>query len=342
MKFGIFPCTEDYPAGEHMDRVWDEIVAEAQAAEAAGFDSCCFTEHHQQPDGYFPSPLMLAGGIANRTSRLKVGTSLLLLPLYHPVRVAEDGAVVDIMSKGRLILGVGAGYVDVDFGAYNIPLSQRPTRMDEGIQIIRRAWTEDRFSFYGRRYRLNNVSITPKPIQKPSPPIWVGAWTEEGLKRAARLGDGWFTDVINNISTMAAWARLYRTTCEQWKRPAFIACLREAWVAETTAQAEEEYGPYVMDSHRFYFRVGGYNPAVEPWMATVKAEGEFTLDIAAKDRFIMGSPSDCIEQIEQWQKEVGVDYLILRFRHPSGPPHDKVVNAIRLFGEKVIPRFASS
>lgn len=340
MKFGIFPCTQDPPRAERIDRLFDEIVAEAQEAERAGFDSCLITEHHQMVDGYFPSPLIASTAIAAKTTRLRVGSGILLLGLYHPVRVAEDGAMLDIVSKGRLILGVGAGYGAMDFEAFGIPISERPSRFEEGIQVVKRAWTEERFSFFGKRYQLKTVSVTPKPIQKPHPPIWVGGWTDEGIKRAARLGDAWFMDVINNMQTLGQWAALYRKTCEQWGKRPYIAALREAWVAETTEQAEREYGPYVMDSHLFYYRLGGYNPQAEPWMATVTSEADFTLDKVKKDRFIMGSPQECIRQIEQWRKETGVDYLVLRFRHPSGPAHEKVRQAVRLFGEKVIPHFA--
>ena len=147
-------------------------------------------------------------------------------------------------------------------------------------------------------------------------------------------------DVINHTKTLSLGAELYRQTCAQWHKQPRLVALREAWVAETTEQAEREYGPHVMESHLFYYRLGGYNPAMEPWMSRVTSSSDVTLDILKQDRFIIGSPADCIRQIEQLQRQTGIDYLVLRFRHPSGPDHDRVRRAIRLFGEQVIPHFA--
>ena len=102
----------------------------------------------------------------------------------------------------------------------------------------------------------------------------------------------------------------------------------------------EEYGEYVMTSHRFYHEVGGYNEVVDPWIKDLKSPDEFTLDKVAPNRFIMGSPDDCIEQIEKWHQELGTDYFVMRFRHPNGPEHKKALEAMKLFGEKVIPHFS--
>ena len=195
MQFGIAPCLPDLSHVEQRERLFDEIITEAQVAEQVGFDSCLMTEHHQHSHGSFPSPLLVAAAIAAKTTRLRVGSGVLLLPLYHPVRVAEDGAMVDLLSKGRLILGVGADVLGSDFAAVGVPRRQRPSRFEEGLQIVKRAWTEESVSFFGHRYQLHNVAVTPKPWQQPHPPIWVGGMADEGIKRAARLGDAWFMDI---------------------------------------------------------------------------------------------------------------------------------------------------
>lgn len=339
MEFGIFPCTEDPPRGEHVDRLFDEIVAEAQAAEAAGFDSFLFTEHHQVPNGYFPSPLLLSAAIAAKTQRIKVGSCIILLPLYHPVRVAEDGALLDILSKGRLCLGVGAGVAPKDFEAFGVPRHHRGAMTEEAIEVIRRAWTEERFTHLGRYFRLKEVSVTPRPLQKPHPPIWVAGMVGEAVKRAARRGDGWFIDVISNLTTLKRLSALYQETCRVYGKRPYIVALRDAWVAESSEAADREYGPYVADSHRFYHQIGAYDPALDPWVKDLKPGGEFPLQVAKRDRFILGSAKDCIGQIERWRAEVGIDHFVLRFRHPTGPPHAKVLEAIGRFGETVIPHF---
>src|SRR6185369_11139130 len=125
MKFGIYSSIANPPRGENLDRSIDEVIAEAQLAEACGFDSCFFGEHHQDRDGFLPSPLIVATAVAARTQTLRVGTSVILLPLYHPVRVAEDAITLDLVSKGRVVLGVGIGYQPADFRAYGIPMEHR-------------------------------------------------------------------------------------------------------------------------------------------------------------------------------------------------------------------------
>lgn len=339
IRFGICPTTSSPPNGENLDRLWDEIVEEAQVAEEAGFDIFAFTEHHQQEDGYFPSPLTAAAAIAGVTSRIKVGSTVLLLPLYHPVRVAEDAALLDIMSKGRLYLAVGAGYAPDDYGAFNIPPSHRPTLFEEGLEILTRAWTEDEFTHLGRRYTLRNVRVRPRPLQKPRPPIYAAAWSHPGAVRAARMSDGWHCDLVNKISTLQMWARTYHEQCRRLGKKGHVSVLRDGYCAATTETAAGIYGPHVVDAHKFYFKYGGYDPKVEPFMAQVKHADDLRLEHIQEDRFILGSPDDCIQQIERYIEELGASEFIIRMRQVSGPSHAEMLESIRLFGREVIPHF---
>ena len=122
MKFGLYSSIANPPRGEHLDHCVDQVIAEAQLAEASGFDACFFWEHHHDKDGFLPSPLIVATAVAAQTRRLHVGTSVILLPLHHPVHVAEDVTTLDIISKGRVILGVGVGYQAADFRAFGVPM----------------------------------------------------------------------------------------------------------------------------------------------------------------------------------------------------------------------------
>jgi alkanesulfonate monooxygenase SsuD/methylene tetrahydromethanopterin reductase-like flavin-dependent oxidoreductase (luciferase family) len=139
LPVGYLPCTQDPPAGKNMARVIDEIVVEARAAEASGWDGCFITEHHRQGDGYLPNPLLTAGLIGMKTRRIKVGTCVLLLPLYHPVRVAEDCAIVDQATRRRLVLSIGVGYRQPDFDAFEVPIESRGRRTEEGSQFCAEA-----------------------------------------------------------------------------------------------------------------------------------------------------------------------------------------------------------
>src|SRR5262245_9604424 len=159
MQFGIYSSIANPPRGERLDRSIDEVIAEAQLAEANGFDSCFFGEHHQDTDGFLPSPLIVATAVAARTRTLRVGTSVILLPLHHPVRVAEDVITLDLVSKGRVTVGVGIGYQEADFRAFGVPMEERLTRFLESVEILRRCWAGETFTFRGRHFTLENVTI---------------------------------------------------------------------------------------------------------------------------------------------------------------------------------------
>ncbi len=135
MKFGIYSSIASPPRGDDLDRCVDQVIAEAQLAEASGFDSCFFGEHHQDKDGFLPSPLIVATAVAAQTRTLNVGTSVILLALHHPVRIAEDVTTLDIVSKGRIILGVGVGYQPADFRAFGVPIESRAARFEEGVEL---------------------------------------------------------------------------------------------------------------------------------------------------------------------------------------------------------------
>ena len=161
MKFGIYSSIADPPRGERLDQRIDEVIAEAKLAEEAGFDSCFFGEHHQDKDGFLPSPLIVATAVAAHTRTLNVGTSVILLPLHNPVHLAEDVITLDLVSKGRIILGVGLGYQEADFRAFEVPVRQRVGRFEEGVEIIRQCWSGEPFSLSWR------VPPTGKPAHHP-------------------------------------------------------------------------------------------------------------------------------------------------------------------------------
>jgi len=183
MKFGFIP-TE----GGHY---YSASLEEVQAGEAYGFDSVWMEEHHGVKNHYWPSPLVILASYASRTSRLVLGTNIAVLPFYNPVRMAEDAALVDGLSGGRLVLGVAIGYRPDEFAMMATPLDGRGSRFVEAITLIRRLWTEDCVTFEGEHYRYQQISIEPKPLSRPCPPIWLGGCVPLALARAAELGDAW-------------------------------------------------------------------------------------------------------------------------------------------------------
>ena len=335
LPVGYLPCTQDPPSGSNMGRVIDEIIAEARAAEASGWDGCFLTEHHQQEDGYLPNPLLLAGLVGMKTERIKVGTCVLLMPLHHPVHVAEDCAVIDQATKGRLVLSVGVGYQPHDFDAFEIPITERATRTEEAMEIIRKSWTGDRFSFEGKHFHYQDTLITPGPSQQSGPPIWMASWTPVGLRRAGRLADGWIADPVQSLGVIKDYATRYRAAAEKAGRKPYICLMRDAVLADSMADAEAASEP-TMYTHRFYFQYDAY--VQDEHIKAVKTPEELSFGIAAKERLIVGSPEDCLEQLQMWKEAIQPDYLIMRFRQPGGPSHENTLQAIRTFGEKVIPK----
>ena len=335
LPVGYLPTTQDPPSGANMARLIDEIVAEAEACEANGWDGVFLTEHHQQRDGYLPNPLLMAGLVGMRTRRLKVGTCVLLLPLHHPVHVAEDCAVIDLATKGRLVLSIGAGYQALDYQAFGVPSKRPGARTEEALAIIRRAWTGEPFSFQGEFFRYENLRVTPTPYRRPGPPVWMASWTPPGLARAARVGDGWLADPVQSLPVIKGFSERYREECGKAGRAPFLALMRDAVIAESFEEAKAESGP-TMYTHRFYFQNGAYVP--DRYTKGIERADQLTFERAAEDRIIAGSPRDCLEQLERWKAEVRPDYLIVRFRQPGGPPHAKTLESIRRFGAEVIPK----
>lgn len=339
ITFGYIPCTET-PDGDDMARLRDEIIAEAKLAESVGFDAFQPSEHHQQETGYWPSLLTTLSGVARETEQISLGTSLFLLPLYHPVQVAEEMAMVDILSDGRLReFTVGAGYAEEDFKAFDIPTAARPSLMEEGLTLLPRLLSEEEVYHFGKRHNVEGVSVTPKPLQNPRPKVYSGAWTEEGIKRCARLSDGWHTDVLNSVDTLEPWADLYWDQCEKLGKEGRVSVMREAWVGADRDAARETWGKAVMQPHRYYYSAGGYSEEADPWLKEIDSPQELTFEQLQDGRFIWGSPEDCIKQIERYGEQLGSTHFALRFRYAEAPTHEETMDAIERFGEEVISYF---
>ncbi len=343
MKFGMLVNTQDPPEGRTIPRLYEEIFREAELAEKVGFDSVFVPEHHMMPDGYLPAPAVLLSAIAARTRRIRLGSSILQLPEWHPIHIAEEWAVLDNISGGRAILGVGLGLVDPEFKLFGLDIKDAVPRFTEQVNIIRQAWTEKTFSFHGRFFQLDNVCITPRVVQKPHPPIWIGAMSDGALKRAGRLGMGWISDPLHHINVMKAWADMYRQSAAEHGNPTQVVLIRDAWVAKNRTEVERVCWPTLRAYHLFYknlgfFESGRFNTEWEPWVRTI-TDDEWTFDRITPNRLIAGTPEEVIDEIQRYREMVGCEYIIFYFRHPTGPDHEQVMKCIELFGKKVLPRF---
>ena len=321
MKLGLSPLqgTESF----------EETIRECERAEAAGFDSVWLGEHHNNPVLY-PAPLLGLAAIAARTSRVALGTGVLLLPLYHPLSVAEEGAMVDMISGGRLILGVGAGYAPEEFAALGLSVRQRGSRLDEAAALLRRLWTEVHVTHHGRHYHVEDATVGPRPVQQPSPPIWFGAWTAPAIERAARLGDAWLGGPSAALAELSACVASYRQTRRALgKEPGEIAAFRYVFVAGTTAQALDSAGEsFIRAYENMYFRW--------PHPIIKRPPGELTIERLAENRIILGDPETCFREISRFRQELGLDHLICRFSVP-GISREASRASLDLFAREVMP-----
>ena len=338
MKFGIFVI-------ESLGSTLAEIGETAKAAEEAGFDGLFVGENHFPEEGTPPekqgawgltsAPLVLCMAVAACTTRLRVGTAVLALPLHHAMEVAKQATALDVLSQGRFVLGVGIGMEANGFREYGIPFVNRVSLLEEGVEVMRRAWTEESFSITGRRYRLKDAALNVYPFQKPAIPLWFGARTEAGAKRAARLGGGILLDAATTLQETKDLVGAYRQVCAKRGVKPYVAIMRDVCIGRSAVEARQQYEAAVVGRVRLYWQVEYLNEAYDPWVKEISSEEEVTWELATRNRVIAGNPQECTEEIEQWRREVGCDYLMVEFLLPAdGRP--RVLEDIRLFGRTVI------
>lgn len=351
MELGVFHSLQAPAAfGVTPERVYGEALEHIQHAEGVGFAHAWLTEHHFMDDGYCPSPMIAAATIAGRTSRIRIGQGIVLLPLYgHPLKLAEDAAVLDLMSNGRLDLGVGMGYREAEFAGFGLTLSSRRRRMDEGIEIIRRAWTGERFSYEGRYYQVRDAKLSPLPVQRPEPPLWLGAGTPRARAKVAQMGLPLLISLVTTVDeTRAEFEDYTQAVVATGRDPREFrrALIREYYVAEEGERAWEEVKPYLGYIYREVYPpqwlrllaedgAGGVRrvrQADDPWLQSP----EF-----ARDRFIIGDPEHCASEIARYRDELGVDLLLLRMQYP-GQPASQVERSLELTAKEVMPRLAAT
>jgi probable F420-dependent oxidoreductase len=336
IKLGLYSSVANPPRGDELDRCVQEAIAEAELAEACGFHGFFFGEHHQDRDGFLPSPLIVCSVVAARTKRIQIGTSVLLLPLHHPLRVAEDVATLDIISGGRMALGIGLGYQDADFRAFGVEKKHRVGRFEEAIEILQKSWSGERFSYKGRHFNIDDVQVLPRPIQQPRPPLWLGAWVPAAIERAGRLGDAIILGPSMTLAENVEAATVYRKAVAAAGQKPEIIMMRDAWVADSLEDAARVYGPEVMAAYKYYWRNGA-----EAFKG-IPSEDSFEFEAMWKDRIITGSPETCVAEFKRWGEALGTNYFLLRLRHAhsGGPPHSEILKTIERFGRDVIPHLS--
>jgi alkanesulfonate monooxygenase SsuD/methylene tetrahydromethanopterin reductase-like flavin-dependent oxidoreductase (luciferase family) len=326
--FGLwYDFRQKLPLGDYA-RFYAECLEEIEEGESLGFTGVWLSEHHFVDDGYLPSPLVVAAAVAARTSTMTIGTNILLLPMHHPLRVAEDAAAVDLLSGGRFVLGVGQGYVQHEFEALGFNRKNRPSLFEEGIEIIRQALTEGRTGYEGKRWNLPDLPFEPRPNGKL--PIYAGAFVDPAIDRAARLADGFLASAGGG-----AFGETYRKVRDALARHGrededfpYVAS-GVAFVHEDAGRAREIVAPAIAYQRTRYAEWGTdrEKPRPEP----IQPED------LPWERYLVGTPNEVTDGLIDLYQEAPYDHFCFWGRLP-GVTHEEALANARLFAERVAPK----
>ncbi len=324
----------DFRNPEQWRRSWAELYAETLDiiawSESAGFKGVWLPEHHGAEDGYMPSPLVTLGAVAARTKTINIGSAIALAPLYHPVRFAEDCAVLDILSNGRIEMALAIGYRRREFEAFGLDFTKRGARFDEFLQIVRRLWAGETVSFEGKHFTVKNAAIKPRP-PRGHVPLYIGGFADKALERVAKYGDGYFGN--------EEFCDQYQEKLRAQGKDADAARMRVqalfVAVAKDPEQAMHELAPH-------YHHV---NNTYGAWLNEDKASGvegallkPMTLEQFKTSGILqILTPGQAIDRFKAMQARMAIEHVMMMM--PPGLPAARFVEYAELFANEVIPAF---
>jgi alkanesulfonate monooxygenase SsuD/methylene tetrahydromethanopterin reductase-like flavin-dependent oxidoreductase (luciferase family) len=297
------------------------------AADARGFSSVVFAEHHFLDDGWLPRPMLLASAAAAVTARMRIGTDIVILALHHPVAVAEEAAVLDLMSGGRAVLGVGLGWIEAEFDGFGVPYRQRARIYQESIGVVRRLLAGEEVDGEGH-YSFRGARVRPLPVNPAGVPLWMGALEDPGVRRAAASGDAWVMPPGNRIDKLQRQLALFRETREEAGLPpaAEQPLRREAFVAETDEQAWELFAPGLRHEYGTVYR---------PLHPTYPDDDSIdNLRRWADGLFLIGSPETVAAELRRYEEVLGATECLVRFQLP-GVSEGAISDALDGFAETI-------
>ena len=345
MQFGMFL---EFPrqAGGSYQEAFDSAFTLVDEAERLEVESVWLAEYHFNPGRVLSSPILVATAIASRTERIRVGLAVQCLPLGHPVRLAEEAATLDQLSKGRLEYGVGRGTFPNVHEGFNTPFAESRGRFEESLEIIKKAWTEESFTFEGDFYQCRDLCVEPKPRQEPHPPIRVGITSAESFPITGRMG---YPILINpsrvfNLDELAGHIEAYR---QAWRDAGHegepeVGLRVPIYVAETEERAYSD----PRDGATFmYERLGKRVLSYAEYGATTgdwQTEGDRILrmdyDDWLRNKVAYGTPDTVANRIRQLKSDLGLTQFIYEVDLGNQLPHDLQLNSLRLFNEEVLPQ----
>jgi alkanesulfonate monooxygenase SsuD/methylene tetrahydromethanopterin reductase-like flavin-dependent oxidoreductase (luciferase family) len=348
MEFGMF---HQFPAlpGRTEREAFEEAFAQIDAAERWGLDVMWLAELHFDPQrSVLSAPLSIASAIAARTSRINIGIAVQVLPLCHPLRLAEEAATVDQISGGRLIFGVGRSGLPRTYEDYGVSYAESRDRFGEVLDIVERAWSQPAFSYEGRYYSFKNIAVTPKPLQKPFPSIRIAAASPDTYPAVGERGLPIFINArYGSFSEFAPEIRRYREafTAAGHHGRGQVFLRVPTYIAETEDRARSEARESLMHFYReqaerlrdSLSRAG--TRAIEGRAERLKRIENLTYEEALTGQVLIGSPASATERLMALREELGIDGILAELNCGGLIPHERVMTALRLLCEEVMPRF---
>jgi alkanesulfonate monooxygenase SsuD/methylene tetrahydromethanopterin reductase-like flavin-dependent oxidoreductase (luciferase family) len=331
MKFGLIISKQHPPGVSVVDR-FREHIDQVRAARDAGFDLIVMGQHYLSTPYQEVQTLPSLARLSAEAGRMRVGATVLLLPLLNPVDVAEQVATLDVISEGRFIFGAGLGYRDEEYEAFGITGKERVPRFLECLQVIKRLWTEDEVTHHGRYFHLTRARMVLKPVQKPHPPIWFAANNDAAVERSARLADAWVINPHAKLDVLRHQMAIYRKALEQAGKPfpADLPIIKELYVAPDRRSAMQECRPFLEAKYKAYASWGQDKALPEGDHFDVEFEE------LVQDRFIIGDPDDVVRELRRYAELLGVGCFIFRIQWP-GMDQARVLRSIALLAERVMP-----
>ena len=345
MKFGLFTHIP-WPEGIEPKKVLDQTTEEVVYAEELGFDSAWVAEHHFSRYGLGSSSLVFSASIAAKTKRIRLGTAILVPPLHHPIKLAEDAATLDVVSGGRLDAGFGRGSAEYEYAGYGIDQAESQGRFQETINLLKGLWTTPRFSYKGDYFNLNEVNLVPPPVQKPHPPIYIAATrTQATLDFAVTTGHPLIIGVVLDTSdALDLCCRFVDKSKEAGHNVPIssIPFFRYFYVAETEEEAKKDTEAalrWTLDrvQWRRTFQQGSeVYEKMDDWRR-VRTELPTSNEHLYDQRAVIGTPDQCVAQIKDLQGR-GIEYFGCNFSF-GGMEQGKLLRSMKLFAEEVMPHF---
>jgi luciferase family oxidoreductase group 1 len=343
MHFGTFLLMQS-PSASPSEEVYARAVEQAQAAEDLGFRNVWLAEHHFSTYGYLGRPVQLATYIAAKTTRLRVGTAVIVVPLHHPLVIAEEIAMLDLLAGGRADIGLGRGYQYYEFERLGLDLNTARARWDESIDIILLALEGRPFSYEGRHFQIPETTVFPRPIQRPHPPIWVTAQSPESVEATVRRGFHLLTGGFGvPVERMAEFRKLFDELVSSVRPDCVpdVGVQRAVYVTDSEADARE-----AAEQARWNMRVtlslrNHYERVSDGHAVPVPAPEEPSTDDLLDRFLVIGTPETVVRQIRRLQDAVGINHFNCSFWF-GDLDQARVLRSMRLFADEVMPAFAPS